>query len=62
MAYNDDTRRGNRLEILFRRDVSEMGKEIKIILADDNRNICQMLQNYLQAQEDINIVGVAYNG
>jgi len=39
-----------------------MGKEIKIIIADDNRNICQMLQNYLQGQEDINIVGVAYNG
>jgi len=39
-----------------------MGKEIKIIIADDNRNICLMLQNYLQAQEDINIVGVAYNG
>jgi len=46
----------------FRRDVGEMGKEIKIIVADDNRNICQMLQNHLQGQEDINIVGVAYNG
>ena len=39
-----------------------MGKEIKIIVADDNRNLCQMLQNYLQVQEDLNIVGVAYNG
>ena len=39
-----------------------MGNGIKIIVADDNHNFCHMLQNYLQAQEDLNIVGVAYNG
>ncbi|WP_407308711.1 sporulation transcription factor Spo0A [Desulfosporosinus sp. SB140] len=39
-----------------------MGKKIKIIVADDNRNLCQMLQNYLQSQEDVVIVGVANNG
>ncbi|SPF54605.1 stage 0 sporulation protein A [Candidatus Desulfosporosinus infrequens] len=39
-----------------------MGKKIKIIIADDNHGFCQMLQNYLQGQEDLNIVGVAYNG
>src|SRR5665648_642369 len=39
-----------------------MGKKIKIIVADDNRNLCQMLQNYLQAQEDLVIVGIANNG
>ena len=39
-----------------------MGKKIKVIIADDNRNFCQMLQNYLQSQEDISIVGVANNG
>ncbi|MDQ7093968.1 sporulation transcription factor Spo0A [Desulfosporosinus sp. PR] len=39
-----------------------MGKKIKIIVADDNRNLCQMLQNYLQGQEDVVIVGVANNG
>ncbi|MGI6120666.1 MAG: sporulation transcription factor Spo0A [Desulfosporosinus sp.] len=39
-----------------------MDKKIKIIIADDNRNFCQMLQNYLQAQEDLSIVGVANNG
>ena len=37
-----------------------MGKGIKLIVADDNRNLCQMLQNYLQGQEDLNIVGVDY--
>jgi two-component system response regulator (stage 0 sporulation protein A) len=35
---------------------------IKIIIADDNRNFCGMLQNCLQSQEGLNIVGVAYNG
>ena len=39
-----------------------MGKKIRIIIADDNRNLCQMLQNYLQVQEDLIIVGTAYNG
>ncbi len=39
-----------------------MGKKIKIIVADDNRNLCQMLQNYLQTQEDLIIVGIANNG
>ena len=39
-----------------------MGKEIKLIIADDNRNLCQMLQNYLQSQEGLSIVGVANNG
>jgi len=39
-----------------------MGNGIKIIIADDNRNFCQMLQNYLQDQEDLVIVGVANNG
>jgi two-component system response regulator (stage 0 sporulation protein A) len=39
-----------------------MSNGIKIIVADDNRNVCEMLQNYLQGQEGLNIVGVAYNG
>ncbi|MGB4659280.1 MAG: response regulator, partial [Mobilitalea sp.] len=39
-----------------------MGNKIKIVVADDNRSLCQMLQNYIQAQEDLIIVGVANNG
>ncbi len=39
-----------------------MAKEIKIIVADDNRNLCQMLQDYLQGQENLNVVGMANNG
>ncbi len=39
-----------------------MDKKIKIIIADDNRNLCQMLQNFLQEQEDLQVVGIANNG
>ena len=39
-----------------------MGEGIKIIIADDNHNFCKTLQNYLQDQEGLNIVSVAYNG
>ena len=39
-----------------------MRRKIKIVVADDNRNLCQMLQDYLQSQKDLEVVGVAYNG
>jgi len=39
-----------------------MGQAINLIIADDNHNICQLLQNYFEGQNDINVVGVAYNG
>lgn len=39
-----------------------MGKEVNIIVADDNRNFCDMLQNYFQGQDGLSVVGVAYNG
>jgi len=39
-----------------------MGEKIKLIIADDNRHLCQMLQNYLQGQEDLHIVGEAHDG
>ncbi|HVJ50358.1 sporulation transcription factor Spo0A [Desulfitobacterium sp.] len=39
-----------------------MGKKVKIVVADDNRNLCQMLQDYLHTQEDLQVVGLTYNG
>mgnify|MGYP000978302552 CR=1 FL=1 len=35
---------------------------IKVILADDNRDFIEILQNYINAQEDMTLCGVAYNG
>ncbi|MGE4273204.1 MAG: response regulator, partial [Desulfitobacterium sp.] len=39
-----------------------MGKKVKIVVADDNRHLCQMLQDFIQGQDDLEVVGVAYNG
>lgn len=39
-----------------------MGKRIKIIIVDDNRHLCKILNDYLQGQEDLSIIGVAYDG
>ena len=39
-----------------------MSKVIKIIVADDNRNLCQMLRTYIEDQDDLSIVGEAHNG
>ncbi|WCN38944.1 sporulation transcription factor Spo0A [Aneurinibacillus uraniidurans] len=37
-------------------------KKIQVILADDNREFTELLQEYLDAQEDIEVAGVAFNG
>lgn len=39
-----------------------MNKKIKVVIADDNRALIQMLSDYLAGQEDISIAGVGYNG
>jgi len=39
-----------------------MGQVINLIIADDNPNLCGILQKYFQSQEDLNVVGVAHNG
>ncbi|HZW83741.1 MAG TPA: sporulation transcription factor Spo0A [Candidatus Deferrimicrobium sp.] len=39
-----------------------MNRKIKMVIADDNRALCQMLSDFLSGQEDINLVGVGYNG
>ena len=39
-----------------------MEKKIRIILADDNHTLCQMLQKYLQTQEEMLVVGIAHDG
>ncbi|MGI5902033.1 MAG: sporulation transcription factor Spo0A [Desulfitobacteriia bacterium] len=39
-----------------------MSNKIKILIAEDNRNLCQILQDYIQRDENFELVGVAYNG
>lgn len=39
-----------------------MLKKIKVCLVDDNRELVSLLQDYLSNQDDIEVIGVAYNG
>lgn len=36
--------------------------KIKVLIADDNKEFIELLKDYLLEQEDIEIIGVAYNG
>ncbi len=36
--------------------------KIKVLIVDDNKDFCEILSEYLQKQDDIEIVGVANNG
>ena len=39
-----------------------MEQNVRIVLVDDNREFCQLLEEYLNDQEEFEVVGVAYNG
>jgi len=39
-----------------------MRDKINILIADDNKEFCEILQEYISSQEDFNLLGVAYNG
>lgn len=39
-----------------------MGNPIRIVVADDNRDFVEILKEYIQSQEDMVLVGTAYNG
>ncbi len=39
-----------------------MGKEIKIVIADDNREFCELLREFFGQEENLKLVGVAHNG
>lgn len=36
--------------------------KIEVLLADDNREFVNLLEEYISSQYDMNVVGVAYNG
>ena len=44
------------------RQRSKMQTPIRVLLADDNREFIEVLKEYVQSQDDMNIVGVAYHG
>ncbi|MEL7564200.1 MAG: sporulation transcription factor Spo0A [Dehalobacterium sp.] len=39
-----------------------MSDRIKALIADDNRDFCEILKDYFMEQEDFQLCGIAYNG
>ncbi|MFZ5688172.1 MAG: sporulation transcription factor Spo0A [Bacillota bacterium] len=39
-----------------------MGDKISVLLADDNKEFCEILQEYVERQDDFFLSGTAYNG
>ena len=39
-----------------------MPKTVKVVIADDNREFCEILKEYLESQDDFELVGMANNG
>jgi len=37
-------------------------EQMRVLIADDNKEFASILRDYLEEQEDIDVVGVAYNG
>lgn len=37
-------------------------EKIKVCLVDDNKELVSMLESYVAAQDDMEVVGIAYNG
>jgi two-component system response regulator (stage 0 sporulation protein A) len=63
--YTIASRDCKKLVVLARTSISgERGtmQKIRVLVADDNREFADLLKEYLQKQEDMSVVGVAYNG
>src|SRR5699024_2292881 len=37
-------------------------EKISVCLVDDNRELVQLMEEYFEGQEDIEVIGIAYNG
>ena len=37
-------------------------KPVRVLIVDDNRNFCGLMKEYLDKQDDFQLVGMAYNG
>lgn len=38
------------------------GKKIKVLIADDNKDFCDIMDEYLKKQDDIEVIGIANDG
>ena len=37
-------------------------EKIRIVLADNNRDLCKVLSEHIEIQDDLELVGVAFDG
>jgi len=52
----------NALDISNKGDEKMANEKIRVAIADDNREFCEMVREYIKQQSDIELVGVAHNG
>jgi len=45
-----------------KRRICRVTKKVRVVLADDNREFTNLLAEFIDQQEDMEVVGVAYNG
>jgi len=45
-----------------KKGLQTMNKPVRVLIADDNRDLIEVLKAYIQSQYDMELVGVAYNG
>lgn len=50
------------MEIFQEEDLSMEDRKIKIVIADDNKEFCNILSEYLKKQNDFEVVGIAKDG
>lgn len=39
-----------------------IGKPARILIVDDNKDLCAQLKEYIEKQDDLQVAGIAYNG
>lgn len=39
-----------------------VGDKVRVLVADDNKELCQLLEEYFLGQDDMELVGIGYNG
>lgn len=45
-----------------KKEENYMDNTYKVILVDDNKEFCELLKGYLNKREDLEVVGIGYNG
>ena len=48
--------------IYVEEDTGHMQRPIRVLLADDNREFVEIIKEFIERQEDMSLVGVAYHG